>query len=301
MSALNRKFKPAEDRESLLQQQERFQGIIDKKGAANAPRARRRLRKVNRALGALGNAPEESSLFDYGQIGEQANQYLGGLFGQLQQQGPFAPGDYMESRQKAADVAMSEFDRLNRDRFAREDAQFEQRMAEQGIPLGSEKYQQLQQQRMQDRSSAIQGARSQAFQLGQGEQAQAFGQAATQYRMPMEQLSAVTPYYGYQTQQQLQQGQQGFQREMSQEQFEQQKKLAELQNQYRLQQIAATPRGGGGGGLSYEQQLGLIDRRFFNEMVAQGLQPQQQGPGFGGGFAQGVGQGAQLGLGAALR
>lgn len=296
------KFQLATDQAGLERQQQRWQKRLDS-DRGNKKRQKRRLRRINKALGALGNAPDETANVGFGDITQQSNQYLGGLFEQMQGQGQFNPGSYQDMRQQATDTAMSEFDRLNQSRFANEDEAFYQRMAEQGIPQDSEKFQKLNQERMMNRNSAIQGAQNQAFQLGQGEQQQAFNQAATKYRMPMEQMQSVAPFYGYQHQANLQQGQQDFQTGLAEQQFGYNKELADLQNQYRLQQIAATPRGGGSGALSFEQQKALIDHRFYNDLVSQGLAQNQGGggPGFAGGAAAGLGAGAQIGLGAGLR
>lgn len=311
------KFSLGTDRETLMAQQARAQAKIDAKGK-KAKKARRNLKQINSALGALGTDPQpttptpQQESFDQATLG--ANNQINSLFDQMQSQGAFQPQDYTQSRQQATDVAMSEFNRLNEDRFAYEDEEFRRRMAAEGIDETNPKYQYLQQQRQLQRDSAVQGAQNSAFQLGQGEQAQAYGQQYNTYMAPTQQLQAVSPYYGYQNQQNLagqqmawQSGENALDRtqqtSLAQGGYDFQKQLAALQNKYALQQIAATPRGGGGGGsLSYEQRLALQrdaqDRDLYGNLVLQGVQGGQQVPypSTGSGVAAGIGQGASAAI-----
>lgn len=322
----NKGFQVGTDAQTLAQQQAVFQKRVD---AGKTGKAVKNLAAVNKAIGALGTdpgqnpqpaptqAPTPQNTQGFTEATDNANSYLNNVFGQLQNQGQFNPGDYTQMRQQASDVAMNEFNRQNSARFAQEDANFEQQMAEQGIDPNSEKYRYLKGQNDLSRQNAIQGAQNNAFQMGQSEQAQAYGQAANTYNMPLNQLNAMSPYYGYQNQANLQQGQQNwaagqnqldrdFTAGQTQGGYDFQREMAKLQQKYALQLQNNAPRGGGGGGgggLTYDQQLGLIDRNFYNNMVLSGMQNGQQVPlpGVGSGVSQGVGVGVGVGLGAGLR
>lgn len=311
------KFSLGTDRETLLAQQARAQAKIDAKGK-KAKKARANLKQINSALGALGTDPQpttptpQQESFDQATLG--ANNQINSLFDQMQSQGAFQPQDYTQSRQAATDVAMNEFNRLNEDRFAYEDEEFRRRMAAEGIDETNPKYQYLQQQRQLQRDSQVQGAQNAAFAAGANEQAQAYGQQYNTFMAPTQQLSAVSPYYGYQSsanqQQQAQQWQSGEnaldrtqQTSLAQGGYDFQKELAALQNKYALQQIAATPRGGGSSGaLSYQQRLALQrdaqDRDLYGNLVLQGVQGGQQVPypSTGSGVAAGIGQGASAAI-----
>lgn len=307
------KFSLGTDRETLLAQQARAQAKIDAKGK-KAKKARRNLRAVNNALGALGTDPQptpeptpQQESFDQATLG--ANNQINSLFDQMQSQGAFQPQDYTQARQQATDVAMNEFNRLNEDRFGYEDEEFRRRMAAEGIDETNPKYQYLQQQRQLQRDSQVQGAQNAAFAAGANEQQTAYNQAYQTHMSPYSQLNTITPFYAGQNQQNLagqqmawQSGENALDRTqqtaLQTGSYNFQKELAALQNKYALQQIAATPRGGGGGGLSYEQQLALqnntLDKNFYNQMVLQGMQNGSGVPNTsaGAGFASGVGAGA---------
>lgn len=85
--------------------------------------------------------------------------------------------DYATMRQKAESVAMDSFNRNMQPQFQQEEAAFRQRMAEQGIDPNSEGAQRQFKQLQDNQNSARQNAMTNAFQLGQGEQAQQYGQA----------------------------------------------------------------------------------------------------------------------------
>lgn len=321
-------FQLGADQASLQKQQQIFQQRADKKGENS--KAYKNLQKVNSALGALNTAPSNPALPQnpvqipspdvqqgWNDVSGRSNDYMSNIFGQLQNQGQFNPGDYGQQRQQAMDSVMSEFNRTMQPQFDKEQGDFRQRMAEQGIPENSEKYKYLETQMQNQQQGARQGAMNQGYGLGMQEQQQGYGQAAQTYQMPLNQLNAVSPFYGYQNQMNMQQGQQQWasgenqmdrtqQGNLAQGGYDFQKELAKLQHGYNMQLQASAPRGGGGGGssgLSYEQQLGLVDRNFYNNMVLQGVQNGQQMPypGAAGGAVQGVGAGVAAGLGSALR
>lgn len=310
------KFSLGTDRETLMAQQARAQAKIDAKGK-KAKKARRNLKQINSALGALGTDPQpttptpQQESFDQATLG--ANNQINSLFDQMQSQGAFQPQDYTQSRQQATDVAMNEFNRLNEDRFAYEDEEFRRRMAAEGIDETNPKYEILQKRREQQRASDIQGAQNNAFQLGAQEQNTAYNQAYQTHMSPYSQLNTITPFYAGQNQQNLQSGAQDWQAgqnqldrqqqsSLAQSGYNFQKELAALQNKYALQQIAATPRGGGGGSLSYDQQLALqnnsLDKNFYNNLVLAGIQNGQgaPNPSVGSGVAQGIGAGSSAAI-----
>lgn len=302
-----RGFQVGTDQTKLTAQQQRLQSIIDKKGG-NAPKAIKRLEKVNQAMGALNTDPtggqqqEQQSAFN--QITDQSNNYLKGIFSQLENQGQFQPGNYQDMRQKASDTAMSEFNRQNQPRFQQEDADFEQRMAAEGIDPTSEKYRRLKGDMTQNRNNAIQGAQNNAFQMGQGEQSQAYNQQFNTWQAPLQAMQAAQPFYGYQNQANQSQLDRNQQNTMQQSGFDFQKELAGLQHKYNMQLQASAPRGGGGGGggLSFDQQMALqnnnIDKQFYNNLVLSGVQNGNPLPqnGYGSGAAQGVASGVTAGI-----
>ena len=298
--------------EQAAERQRRLQGIIDSKGG-NAPKAQRRLDRLNRRFGALATDPTvtpdagvTTQQIDSG-VNAQIEQILPNVGNQIDlNQLPQMSQDYGSMRQQAYDNAMGQFERTNAEQFKQQQIAFNQSMADRGIPPGSEAWNREYAALQQAQNSARQNAMSNAFQLGQGEQAQmynqglstrqnAFSEMATNAQLPTQGLNALSGFYGGQQQMNLQIGNQGFLRE-----------LEALKNKYALQQIAATPRGGGGGGeLSYDQRLALQRDAQNGSLAAQlallGAQQGQQAPNSAinagiGGLAQGIGAGITAGL-----
>jgi hypothetical protein len=283
----------ATTQEGLLAQQQKLQARIDKRGGIR-PKLQERMGLVNNAIGGLNNQAA------WDQSGQSANTALQGYLNQIQSQGAFNPGDYSAQRQKAEQTAMDAFNRNMNPQFQHEDEMFRQRMANEGIDPNSERYK-IEYKNMADsQNSQRLNANTQAFQLGQGEQQQAWGQAFQGYQLPAAQAGMIAPIAQYGQGLQFQAGQ-------TAQNFANQQKLAAQQNQYNLEQIKASPRGGGGGGggggLSYEEQLGLLDRSFYNNMVANGQKYANGSPGGGAanGFIAGAGQGIAMGIGQGLR
>lgn len=314
-------FKLGTDLASLQAQQARTQAALDRRGG-NARNYQTRLDQINQAISGMQPTPETpptptgETPATFEDVTHGANDTLQGTFNQIQNQGPFNPQSYAPSfdaqRQRAEQVAMDSFNRNMAPRFQREEADFRQRMAEMGVPEGSEGYQQQYRDMKEAQNAAYQNAMTGAFQQGQGEQAQAWGQSFQGYQLPLAQLSAMSPYYGAQNAAGMQTGQQNFlagQNELNRawqgDQAAQDRALNQWQAKYARGTAWGAPRGGGGGGgaLSYDQQLGLLDRQFYNNMVLQGLQGGQQMPlpNAGTGFAQGVGAGIGMGIGSGLR
>lgn len=247
---------------------------------------------------------------------------------------PEIPTDFMAARQKASDAAYQAATRRLDDRFGREEEAMRQRLYEQGVPEGSEKYQRLMNDFRENKNAAYQDAQNQAYLTGQSEQALAFnqasgargqlyGEALQNYRNPLEQLQAYSPYYqtgaaGQRLQEQLnyqtgaREDTQQFTSEQSQLDFERQKQLAKQQQRYALQQIAATPRGGGGGGSGimpfdewarrqdYAAQI-QQNQTFDNAVIGGFGNAPQYLPGYGSGLSQGIGAGVGAVVGGALR
>lgn len=217
--------------------------------------------------------------------------------GYMQNQGAFNPGDFAAQQQAAYDRAMQNFERTTAPQFAREQADFQQMAAERGLDPNSEAYRALRSQMSDRQQFAREGAMLAGQEAANAIQQQGFNQAAMQYQMPAQMLGAYNPFIEqYGTQNQL-----GLQNQFQLQQMAQAQEYARnnmaLENKFRLQQIAATPRGGGGG-LSYEQQLGLIDRETANQAALLAMRQGQNGGGMsmGNAAAAGFGQGLAQGL-----
>lgn len=180
-----------------------------------------------------------------------------GLLGQMGSQPAFStdslpqiPGidDFSAERQRVSDTIYKQAASRLDPRYAREEENFRQRMADMGISEGSDVYKDRFKQFIQNKNDAYQQAGDQAYLAGGQEQQRMYGMGAdaysraltgklAEYEVPTQQLNALSPYY----QPYAQAGLLGLNN-----QFDQQK-LA-LQHQYNLEEMKAAPRGGGGGG-----------------------------------------------------
>lgn len=289
----------------LSAEQQRLQDRIAKRQqrGKKTKAAEAKLASIQNSMQTAQQFQDQQNQFQ--QLQDQSMNTIGGVMDRVNQQGAFNPGDFMASRQKAADVAMSEFDRLNADRFAQQENQLRERLANQGHMENSELYQNQLKQLRDQQSNERQGALNNAFQLGQGEQAQAYGQSYQTYMTPTQQASMMNPYYSqnlgmnqFNLGQQFQGGQSALERQHA---FD----LAAQQHKYNMA-LASKAGGGGGGaapGMSMDDRFALMDREFYNNMVLQSLQGGAQipYPGTSGGFVQGVGAGIGAGLGSGLR
>lgn len=212
------------------------------------------------------------------------------LYGQMQQQfqgfNPYQVQSqynpvFSQEMERARQNVMSQFDRRNAEEFQRQDLATQQQIAERGLDPNSPAAQALMKQNTQRQDLARQEAMSSAEQAAMGVQQQMYGQAMSTATMPYEiygstfaptYMAGIGQAYGQQNLQQQQ---------------EYAKELAALENKYRLQQIRATPRGGGGGaaGPDYFEQYMLQD-------TASRYQPQGPQPNTGAQFIQGGVQGA---------
>jgi hypothetical protein len=147
---------------------------------------------------------------------------------------------FEQEMERARQNVMGQFDRRNTQAFAQQRQDFETTMANKGVAPGSQQYQ-LELKSLNDRQDmARQEAMGAAEQAAYGVQAQQFGQAGQLAMRPYEQFGVLQQPYlaGIGAQYQSQAGSQA---------QEYAKELAALDNKYKLQQIKATPRGGGGG------------------------------------------------------
>lgn len=234
-------------------------------------------------------ATQPGATFD--SVNQDANQALAGQFDQIEKQGIFNPGTFDEQQQRAQEAAMGSFNRFMEPQFAQQENAFRQRARAMGIDPESEAYRnRFANEVGNPQTLARQQALDSSFQQGLGAQNQAFGQAATQYQMPYQNLGAMAPFYAGQSQQGLQDDQQGFQKE-----------LAKLQQKYALQ--LQSKQKGGSAGLSLQDQMALQNNSFYNQMALYGLQGNQQAPlpNASSGFAQGISAGIGAGIGAGLK
>lgn len=84
--------------------------------------------------------------------------------------------NYDTQRKAAEDKVYNQFASRNEPRFEKEQKDFAQRMASQGIPQDSDKYKELAQELSRNQQDQRDSASTQAFQLGGSEEAQAYGQ-----------------------------------------------------------------------------------------------------------------------------
>jgi hypothetical protein len=198
------------------------------------------------------------------------------------QQGQFQPGDFAAQRQKASDAAYSMFSSKNEPQFQQQVDYERQKLFNEGIPEGSDQYNQRMGQLTQGQNEARLQAQNQAFLTGQGEQAQGYNQAYQTYQQPYQNIQYLNPTMGINVNNNMLDRTNQFTKEQ-----------AERENQYRLQQIKS---GGGGssssGGLSYDQQRQLMIDQYMLQMTGKvgGAQQNPYGAAIQG-FANGLGSG----------
>lgn len=287
--------------EQLARQQANLQRRV-----ANNPnntRAAERLRMVQGAMNPANTPPTTPAqpINVNPEINQAANQSMLSQFGQIQQmQGANPMGiDYESMRRQAEDRAMAMFQRNNEADFARQRESFDQQMASQGIPVGSKAYSDAYETMIaRPQMQARQGAMDQAFQAGQGEQAQMFNQQVNRAMLPYQQLGAFSPFYQAQMQSQLQGDQQSFLGGQNALDREQAIRLANLNAANQLKINRLSPRGDPNA-LSIADRLRLQDNEAMHRLVevqATGgmntdpLRPRDP-------FMQGVAQGGMLGSG----
>lgn len=270
-------FQVSNDPAQLEKQITRTQRRIDAKGGlANAPVMAARMQQLQAAK--TGNQNQYA-------FGNQ----MQNLWGQMQNQQPM-PTDYGEMRQKAEATAMDSFNRNMQPQFQNEEAAFRQRMAEQGIDPNSEGAQRQYSQMKQSQNAQTQNAMTGAFQAGQGEQAQMYGQAYQNQMMPYQQMGALMPIYQTNAANQMQNAQNAWQGK--------QNDLNRDVQRYGIRN------NGGGGGTSLQDRFALMDREFYNNLAMYAMQNGQAMPGqnpYVAGAVSGIGAGTAAGVGSGLR
>lgn len=246
----------------------RAQRRIDylKKTRPNDPEIKRLGAKLKTApaMPTTPSAPTPQDVTEQGFMG--AADLYGGMverfkgFDPMQAQQQYEPV-YSQEMERARQNVMSQFERQTGQAFAQQRQDFETSMANRGIAPGGEQYNRELQALTDRQDRARQEAMGAAEQAAQGVQQQMYGQAMGTATMPYDIYgSAFAPTYMA-----------GIGAQYGQQQLAQQqqyaKELAALENKYRLQQIRATPRGGGGGGQAgptlYEQmQAGSLAQGY---------------------------------------
>jgi hypothetical protein len=328
------------------QQQQKFRRLKKNKGKAAARKylSRQDAKGNLAAVGATEETPEPEKTPEqnqYQKTHETINTGVDTMFQHMNTRPAFQPtnqtqipgvaGGFDNSMKQYADNVYSEFERRNEPLFERQMSDFRQRMYEQGVPEGSEKYNNALEQLRQSQNDARQGAQSQATQMGMQYQQQGFGQglAANQtqfdqqtqtYRMPFEQMAAYSPYYSSSVSSQnladqlayqnmSREDTQQFSTEQERQQYQYQKMLAQQAHRNALAQINATPRGGGSGYQpeSFDQwkakqdySAGLQQQQMYDQFVLNNGASNGNAPSFGSGFGQGFGAGFGMGVGQGL-
>lgn len=253
--------------QQLLDAQAKLKASQLKKDRNSARIWQGRINELNTAQQRLGqNLPSAQ------QTGQSTMDMGWDLTGNAQnwiaQQGQFTPGDYEAMRQKAADSVYGSFEKRNEPLFKQQQEQLQTEMMNRGIsqdnPMFAERMRQLQ----ESQNDARLQAQNQAFLTGQGEQAQGFSQGLQTWQQPYAALGQVS---------QLPMAQQGFQWQMGEaeknREFEKWRTQQELANRLQVAKTGGS-RGGGGGGLSYEQQLELERQKYIMQIT--GRIPLQQ-------------------------
>lgn len=235
------------------------------------------------------------------EIGSGVGQGINQQLGYMQNMGQFNPGTFDQQQKDAYGRVMSQFDMSTSKQFQKEAADFEQMAAERGLDPSGKAYASLKDQ-MNTRQDT---ARQQAMMAGQDAanqvQQQAYNQASQTYQMPGAMLGAYSPFFNQMGQQQQLASQFGFDKQKMGIDQQNQLERMKQENKYRLQQIAATPRSGGGGGLSLEQQKDLLMFQSGLNMAERAGQPGPTYPSTGNQFINGVGQALPLAVGGWLK
>lgn len=312
-------FKLGGSYDDLMKQKAKTEQEIARRGKAGAGGYGGRLDQINKALSgmqppAAAPAPVDPATdgkTSFDEATQGGNEMMNMLYGQMQSRGDFAPGDYSQQRQRAEESVMGTFNRRMDPQFQKEEADFRQMMAERGIPETSDQFAREYQNMKRTQNDARLDAMDRGVQLGQGEQAQAFGQQVQTYQMPYANMSAFNPMYAQQGAMQQLNSRMDFEKRMGESDQQHQMRMEQMRNQHALQQIKATPRGGGGGGgggqLTMADRLQLMNQEFYNNLALIGMQNGQQTPlpgvatGVTQGVASGVGAGVTAGLGGGLR
>ena len=249
-----------------------YRGLAGKSDARSQQQRRelmKQMQQARRSQQQQGQTQQSPYQMPQQGIGQGINQYLG----YMQQQGQFQPGSFGEQMNKAYGDVMQQFQQTTGPQFQREQAEFAQMAAERGLDPNSEAYRSLQGQLSRRQDLARQQAMNQASQAAQAVQAQGFEQAAQQYQMPAQMLGQFAPFYGQMGEDVRQQNLLAFQGQQG---------ALDRATQIKLANIQAQAARGGGGGLSLQDQMALLDRQTANQIAAGlalgGGQQQQRQP-----------------------
>lgn len=204
--------------------------------------------------------------------GDIVNRFRG--FDPYQMQSQYQPG-FQSEMEKARQNVMGTFERRNQEEFQRQQEDVQRQIAERGLDPASPAAQALYKQLNVRQDLARQEAMSAAETAAYGIQEQGFGQAYKTAMAPYEQFQAIqAPYVaGVQAQ---------YQSEQLTQQQQSAKELAALENKYKLQQIRAVPRGGGGA-----EQPDYFTPYWLNQ-IASRYAPEGQKPNPWSSFGQGL-------------
>ena len=196
---------------------------------------------------------------------------------------------YSQEMERARQNVLGQFERRNVEEFGRQTQELERSIAERGLDPAGEAARALRKQVTERQDLARQEALSAAENAAQGVQQQMYGQATGTALLPGQVAGQYMDPY-------MLQQQQSFAGQQQQTQFEQQKALAAQQQKYALQQIAKTPRGGGGGAATPDYMgqylLGTLSQGYSQQPQVNPWAAGAQGlaAGFGQGFGQNLGR-----------
>jgi hypothetical protein len=174
---------------------------------------------------------------------------------------------FNEQMTRAYDTTMNQFNLRNERAFAQQKEALDQEAANKGWDPGGELYQRRSREMMDAQNQARQEAQNQAWQQAQGVQQQGYQQATGAALLPGQVMEPyMFPYQANMAQQ--------YNMQTLGQQQQYAKELAALENKYRLQQIRATPRGGGGGGApAVDQFQEYLNAQTMSRYAPQGAQP----------------------------
>jgi len=196
---------------------------------------------------------------------------------------------FNEQMNKAYEATMNQFNLRNERAFAQQKEALDQEAANKGWSPSGELYQRRFREMQDAQNQARQEAQNQAWQQAQGVQQQGYQQATGAALLPGQVLEPYMFPYQANVAQQYNMQTLGQQQQYA-------KELAALENRYRLQQIRATPRSGGGGGPTTDPFQEYLNAQTMSRYAPQGAQPNPYATGAQS-FAQGFGSmyAAQLG------
>jgi len=184
---------------------------------------------------------------------------------------------------------MNQFNLRNERAFAQQKEALDQEAANKGWSPSGELYQRRFREMQDAQNQARQEAQNQAWQQAQDVQQQGYQQATGAALLPGQVMEPyMFPYQAGMAQQY------NLQTLGQQQQYA--KELAGLENKYRLQQIRATPRGGGGGGPTTDPFQEYLNAQTMSRYAPEGAQTnpyasglQSFGQSFGTLYAAGLG------------